>query len=99
MTHDEIVDKIVALLSSHDKYGGYFHREPYKSDFFRLFVLANERGTGLKAGRLHDLIAARAPEVFEGKNWPLLYAAWPEWEYAWSRFKLGASLDDDLPGG
>jgi len=29
----------------------------------------------------------------------LLYAAWPEWEYAWSRFKLGASLDDDLPGG
>src|ERR1700674_4646226 len=43
------------------------------------------------------LIAARAPEVFEGKNWPLLYAAWPEWSYAWSRAKRAASLDDDLP--
>jgi hypothetical protein len=36
-----------------------------KSYFFRLFVFANERGAGLKAARLHNLIAARAPEVFE----------------------------------
>jgi hypothetical protein len=99
MTHDKIVDQIITLLRSQDKHGGYFHQEPYKGDFFRLFVLANERGAGLKADRLHSLIAARAPELFDGWNWPLLYAAWPEWEYAWSRAKQSAHLDDDQPGG
>ena len=70
MTHEEITDQIVALLRPHDKHDGHFHQEPYKSDFFRLFVFANERGAGLKAARLHTLIAARAPEVFDGANWP-----------------------------
>jgi hypothetical protein len=99
MTHDEIAEQIVALLRSHDKHGGHFHREPYKSDYFRLFVLASERGGGLKTARLDGMIAARAPDVFDGENWPSLYAAWQESEYAWSRLKLGASLDDDLPRG
>jgi len=99
MKHDEIIEQIITLLRSHEKHGGYFHREPYKGDFFRLFVLANERGAGLKADRLQSLIASRAPELFDGKNWPLLYAAWPEWDYAWSRAKRGAPLDDDVPGG
>jgi hypothetical protein len=99
MKHDKIVDQIIALLRSHDRHGGDFHQEPYKGDFFRFFVLSNEEGSGLKADRLHSLIAARAPELFDGKNWPLLYAAWPEWSYAWSRAKLGAPLDDDMPGG
>src|ERR1017187_8046355 len=75
MTRDEIVDQIITLLRSHEKHGGYFHQEPYKGDFFRLFVLANECGAGLKADRLRSLIASRAPELFDGKNWPLLYAA------------------------
>jgi hypothetical protein len=60
MTHNKIVDQIITLLRSQDKHGGYFQQEPYKGDFFRLFVLANERGAGLKADRLHSLIAARA---------------------------------------
>jgi hypothetical protein len=97
MTHDKIVDQVITLLRSQDKHGGYFHQEPCKGDFFRLFVLARERGAGLKADRLHSLIAARAPELFDGMNWPLLYAAWPEWDYAWSRAQ-GAALDDDQPG-
>jgi hypothetical protein len=87
MTHDKIVDDIIQLLRSQDEYGGYFHQEPYKGDFFRLFVVAAEEGEGLKADRLHSLIAARAPELFDGKNWPLLFAAWPEWDYVWSRAK------------
>jgi hypothetical protein len=99
MKRDKVVDQIIGLLRSQDKHGGHFHQEPYKGDFFRLFVLANEEGSGLKADRLHNLIAARAPELFEGKNWPLLYAAWPEWDYAWSRAKRVASLDDDQRGG
>jgi hypothetical protein len=99
MTHDKVVDLIIALLRSQDKHGGYFHQEPYKGDFFRLFVLAFEQGAGLKADRLHGMIASRAPELFDGKNWPLLYAAWPEWEYAWTHAKRAAALDDDQPGG
>jgi hypothetical protein len=99
MTHDKIVDQVIKLLRSQDKHGGHFHQEPYKGDFFRLFVLANERGPGLKADRLHSLVAQRAPELLEGKNWHLLYAAWPEWDYAWSRASRGTPLNDDLPGG
>ena len=70
MTHDKIVDQIITLLRSQDKHGGYFHQEPYKGDFFRLFVLATERGAGLKADRLHSLIAARAelsPNLGDGR--------------------------------
>jgi hypothetical protein len=61
MKRDKVVDQIIGLLRSQDKHGGHFHQEPYKGDFFRLFVLANEEGSGLKADRLHNLIAARAP--------------------------------------
>jgi hypothetical protein len=87
MTHDKVVDEIIGLLRSQDKHGGYFHQEPYKGDFFRLFVLADEEGAGLKADRLHSLVASRTPELFDGRNLPLLYAAWPEWDYAWSHAK------------
>lgn len=97
-THDKIVDQVITLLRSQDRHGGHFHQEPY-GDFFRLFVLANEHGRGLKADRLHSLVAQRARELLEGKNWHLLYAAWPEWDYAWSRAGRGTPLDDDLPGG
>jgi hypothetical protein len=29
----------------------------------------------------------------------VISAAWPERDYAWSRAKRGAALDDDQPGG
>jgi hypothetical protein len=88
MIVDEVVDKIIEQLRLQDKHGGYFHQEPYKGDFFRLFVEAAETGDdGLRADRLTSMIDARAPEVIDGKNWPLLRAAWPEWDYAWSRAK------------
>ena len=99
MEHDGVVDRIIDLLRSQDKQGGFLHQEPYKSDFFRLFVTAAGEGDGLRADRLHGIIASRAPDVFDGKTWPLLFAAWPEWDYAWSRAKRGISLDEGMPGG
>ncbi|SDJ47149.1 hypothetical protein SAMN05216338_105064 [Bradyrhizobium sp. Rc2d] len=84
MSHSEIVDKIIEQLRIQDKNGGYFHQEPYKSDFFRLFVEAAEEGDGLRADRLWSLVGERAPELFNGNTWPLLLDAWPEWDYAWS---------------
>jgi hypothetical protein len=50
--HDEIVDKIVERLRFQDEHGVDFHQEPYKGDFFRLFVEAAEEGDGLRAARL-----------------------------------------------
>jgi hypothetical protein len=99
MAHEKVVDRIIDQLRFQDAHGGYFHQEPYKGDFFRLFVAATEEGDGLKADRLHSFVASRAPELFDGKNWPLLYAAWSEWDYAWAHAKRGAPLDDDAPGG
>jgi hypothetical protein len=43
--------------------------------------------------------AFRALEQFDGKNRPSLFAAWPEWDYAWSLAKPGAASDDDMLGG
>ncbi|SHG80788.1 hypothetical protein [Bradyrhizobium erythrophlei] len=99
MAHENIADQIIDRLRFQDTQGGYFHQEPYKGDFFRLFVAAADEGNGLRADRLHGLVASRAPELLDGKNWPLLYAAWSEWDYAWSRARRGAQMDDDAPGG
>jgi hypothetical protein len=85
--HDEIIDKIVERLRFQDEHGVDFHQEPYKGDFFRLFVEAAEEGDGLRADRLGGMIDARAPELLHGKNWALLRPAWPEWDYVWSRAK------------
>jgi hypothetical protein len=87
MSHDVTIDEIIELLRQQDKFGGSFHQEPYKGDFFRLFVQAADEGEGLRADRLWSIISSRAPDVFEGKNWPLLYSAWGEWDYAWSKAK------------
>jgi hypothetical protein len=101
MTLDEIVNEIIKLLTTRDELGGYFQQEPYKGDFFRLFVAAYEAGLlkdsaakSLKHDSLVSIICARDPDVFDGKTWPMLSAAWPEWDYAWSHGKRGASLDD-----
>jgi len=99
MIHGKIVDEIIGLLRRQDEQGGFFHQEPYKGDFFRLFVAATGEGNGLRADRLHDIIASRAPELFDGENWPLLFAAWSEWDYAWSRARQASPLEDDPPGG
>ena len=50
----------------------------------------------LKLDSLISIISARDPDVFDGETWPMFSAARPEWDYAWSHAKQGASLDDDL---
>lgn len=85
MSESEIVDKIIKQLRFNDERGGYFHQEPYKGDFFDLFVEASKEGDGLRADRMTSIIGARAPELFDGKNWPLLLAAWGEWDYVWDK--------------
>jgi hypothetical protein len=63
MTHDKIVDQVITLLRLQGKHGGHFHQEPYKGDFFRLFVLANERG--LLGDALTREIARDRLEIFD----------------------------------
>jgi hypothetical protein len=43
--------------------------------------------------------ASRAPDVFDGKNWPLGFAARPERDYAWSWAKQDVASDDERPSG
>jgi hypothetical protein len=94
MTLDEIVDEIIQLTRTRDELGGYFQQEPYKGDFFRLFVAAFDAGLlkptapkSLKLDSLIDIIGVRDPDVFDGETWTMFSAAWPEWDYAWSRAK------------
>ena len=44
MSLDEIVSEIIQLIRTRDELGGYFQQEPYKGDFFRLFVAAFDAG-------------------------------------------------------
>ena len=106
MTLDEIVAEIIRLIRTRDELGGYFQQEPYKGDFFQLFVAAWDAGLfrptaprSLRLESLTSIIQARDPDVFDGETWPMLSAAWPEWQYAWAHAKLGAPLEDDMPGG
>jgi hypothetical protein len=48
----------------------------------------------LKDDSLVSLIGARDPDVFDGKTWPMLSAAWPEWDYAFSHRKGPSSPDE-----
>jgi hypothetical protein len=105
MSLDDIVTQIIRLLRARDQIGGHFQQEPYKGDFF-LFVAAYDGGLlkqsapkSLKLDSLISIISSRDPDVFDGKTWPMFSAAWPEWDYAWTHAKRGASLDDDEPGG
>jgi hypothetical protein len=77
MTLDEIVDEIIRLIRTRDELGGYFQQEPYKGDFFRLFLAAVDAGlltpTAPKSLRLDSLISiigARDPDVFDGETMP-----------------------------
>jgi hypothetical protein len=106
MSLDEIVNEIIRLIRTRDELGGHFQQEPYKGDFFQLFVAAWDAGLfshtaprSLKLDSLTSIIEARDPGVFDGETWPRFAIAWPEWQYAWVHAKLGAPLDDDLPGG
>ena len=40
MTGREILERFNILLDSHFKLGGSIHQEPYKGDFFKLFIEA-----------------------------------------------------------
>src|ERR1700736_3495819 len=100
MSLDEIVNEIIRLIKTRDELGGHFQQEPYKGDFFRLFVAAFDAGLlkqnapkSLKLNSLISIISARDREVFDGETWPLFSAAWPEWDYAWAHAKRGAPLD------
>jgi hypothetical protein len=46
MSLDEIVNEIIRLIKTRDELGGHFQQEPYKGDFFRLFVAAFPAGDG-----------------------------------------------------
>jgi len=70
-TLDEIVDEIIRLIRTRDELGGYFQQEPYKGDFFRLFLAAVDAGLlkstapkSLKLDSLTSIIGARDPDVF-----------------------------------
>jgi hypothetical protein len=72
---DEIVNEIIGLIRARDELGGHFQHEPYKGDFFRLFVAAFDAGLlkqsapkSLKLDRLISIIGARDPDVFDGKT-------------------------------
>ena len=106
MSLDEIVTEIIRLIRIRDELGGHFQQEPYKGDFFRLFVAACNAGLmkqsaprSLKLDSLISIISARERVVFDGETWRMFSAAWPEWDYAWAHAKRGAPLDDDMPGG
>jgi hypothetical protein len=89
---------LIPLVSALDTNGGHFHDEPYKGDFFRLFIAAWDAGllkrTGPKSLKLDSLISIvgdRDPAIFDGETWLMFCAAWPEWDYAWSQAKAGRS--------
>ena len=98
MSINEIVNEIIRLVRARDTNGGHFHDEPYKGDFFRLFIAAWDAGllkrTGPKSLKLDSLIRIigdRDPAIFDGETWLMFCAAWPEWDYAWSQAKAGRS--------
>lgn len=102
MDYDQIVQEIAGLLRQHmDGLRGTIHQEPYKGDFFRLFAAAfnaglmESQGEGnyLSADALRDVLAARAPETLECKEFHELHTFWKEWTYAWKR-RHGASAVD-----
>jgi hypothetical protein len=106
MSSDEIVNEIIRLIRTRDQLGGHFQQEPYKGDFFRLFVAAFDAGLlkasapkSLKLDSLISAISVRDPEISDGETWSIFSAAWPEWDYAWSHAGRDAPLDDDTPGG
>ena len=105
MSLDDIVTQIIRLLRARDQIGGHFQQEPYKGDFFRLFVAAYDAGLlkqsapkSLKLDSLISIISSRDPDVFDGKTWPMFSAAWPEWDYALTHAKRASPLEDQ-PGG
>src|ERR1700693_4176717 len=92
---DEIVNEIIGLIRPRDELGGHFQQEPYKGDFFQLFVAAWNAGLfsptapkNLKLDSLTSIIEARDPDVFDSETWSKLSAAWPEWQYAWAHARL-----------
>jgi hypothetical protein len=71
---DEIVNEIIPLVRARDTNGDHFHHEPYKDDFFRLFIAAWDAGllkrTGpntLKLDSLISIVGDRDPAIFDGE--------------------------------
>ena len=65
MSINEIVNEIIRLVRARDTNGGHFHDEPYKGDFFRLFIAAWDAGLLKRAGpkslKLDSLIRIVGP--------------------------------------
>jgi hypothetical protein len=70
-----------------------------ESDGSLKIAIGSERRMRWPRSNMVAASAFRALEQFDGKNRPLLFAAWPEWDYAWSLAKPGAASDDDMLGG
>jgi hypothetical protein len=91
MTPQQIIERFAAYVDQHEQgERGLHHQEPYKGDFFTLFVETYNRGYmgihhhprltagGLK-GALSGHIALESPLLQE------LFGFWEEWTYAWDR--------------
>ncbi len=91
MTPTEIVEKLVQYVDQHEQNNrGSVHQDPYKSDFFNLFVEAHNSGfmgfdqnPRLTADGIRDAlpehIAVGSPLVQQ------ILGFWQEWTYAWDR--------------
>src|SRR6266404_5386183 len=87
MSIDEIVNEIIQLVRARDTNGGHFHQEPYKGDFFRLFIAAWDAGllkrTGpntLKLDSLISIVGDRDPTIFDGETWLTVCLAARSWD-------------------
>ena len=98
MTKDEIIGQVITLLRDHQQNRrGIIQQEPYKGDFFALFVKAYNAGfLGKRQGRRHDsldpdalcdILLARDPDVVDSATeytpWSQFRKLWQEWSYAW----------------
>ena len=76
MSINEIINEIIRLVRARDTNGGHFHDEPYKGDFFRLFIAAWDAGLlkragpkSLKLDSLIRIVGDRDPAIFDGDTW------------------------------
>lgn len=92
MTPQQIIERFSTYVDQHEQgERGTHHQEPYKSDFFALFVEAYNRGymevasqPRLTADGLKEELPAHI--ALESDLLQELFCFWQEWTYAWDRF-------------
>ena len=94
LSRQQILDRLNRIIEGHAGEGigyGSISQDPYKSDIFRLFVLAFDHGMDIaQADALCDALAETYPVHYEQtklKNDVLVTVAswWREWGYALTR--------------